>query len=913
VAGGAGLDFAGLLRQLRAAARLTQEELAEAAGISTRAVSDLERGVNRTAHKDTARLLAAALGLDGHAGERFVAAARGRAPASEVLTAPQTSARGTVAAAATRALPRDIASFIGREGELARLFGVIDTTAASSGVVGIYAIDGMAGIGKTTLAVHAAHRLAERFPDGQIFLPLHAHARGQRPVDPAEALVSLLLTAGVNPHLIPPGLEARAVRWRDHVAGKRILLILDDAVSHEQVAPLLPGTAGSLVLVTSRRRLAALQDATVISLDILPHDAATELLVRLADRSGIGAGDAAAGEITRLCGYLPLAIGMLAAQLRHHPAWTLAQLAAELSQARDRLTLMHAENVSVTAAFDLSYQELTPCQQRLFRRLGLVPGASIDVYAAAALDSTSLQAARGCLDELYDQHLLTEPAPGRYQLHDLLREHAHTLAAADDPADADAAAKRLLDYYLHTAAAANRLTAERQPPAIPFVACPPAAAPQLASQKEALAWLETERANLQACAGYAAAHGLAMPAVWLPAQLGDFLRRHGYLDQAVALHQAAAEIAEAAGDRAGQAAALNNLGYIYRLVGQYTAAISSLTPALSLYRDLGNQTAQVDALNLLGAVHNEIDDLPAAAAAAAEALSSARAAGDKSGEAHALATLATAQQGDIGYRAATEMYSQALALLREAGDQHGLARTLTVAGITQKWVGDYGQAVSSFTEAAALSRELGDPLYEGLALIRLGNVHRVTGDYQAAAAAVNQGLALVQELGSQSWVAEAVQELGALQYLTGDHQTAATSLTQALTMHRELGARWGEAEILNLIGELQATTLGPEEGIARYTEALTIARDIPASEMEADALTGIGRCHLQTGNTTVGTALLRQALDIYQRIGSPSAQHIREILDEHPTTQSTPARRHGTELRTNPDRTQFQRPAKGSP
>ena len=795
MAGDAGLDFAGLLRQLRAAARLTQEELAEAAGISTRAVSDLERGVNRTAHKDTARLLVVALGLDGHAGERFVAAARGRAPASEVLTAQQASARGTVAAAATRTLPRDIASFIGREGELTRLFGVIDTTAAGSGVVGIYAIDGMAGIGKTTLAVHAAHRLAERFPDGQIFLPLHGHARGQRPVDPAEALVSLLLTAGVNPHLVPPGLEARAVRWRDHVAGKRILLILDDAASHEQVAPLLPGTAGSLVLVTSRRRLAALRDATVISLDILPRDEATELLVRLADRSGIGAGDAAAGEITRLCGYLPLAIGMLAAQLRHHPTWTPAQLAAELSQARDRLTLMHAENVSVTAAFDLSYQELTPCQQRLFRHLGLVPGASIDVYAAAALDGSSLQAARGCLDELYDQHLLTEPAPGRYQLHDLLREHAHTLAAADDPADADAAAKRLLDYYLHTAAAANRLTAE-QPSAIPSLACPPAAAPQLSSQKEALAWLETERANLQACAGYAAAHGLAMPAVWLPAQLGDFLRKHGYLDQALALHQAAAEIAQPAGDRAGQATALNNLGYIYRLVGQYSAAISSLTQALSLYRDLGYQTGQVDALNLLGAVHNEIDDLPAAAGAAAEALTGARAAGDKSGEAHALATLATAQQGDIGYRAATEMYSQAQALLREAGDQHGLARTLTVAGITQKWMGDYGQAVSSFTEAAALSRELGDPLYEGLALIRLGNVHRVTGDYQAAAAAVNQGLALVQELGSQSWVAEAVQELGALQYLTGDYQTAAASLTRALTMHRELGVRWGEAEIL---------------------------------------------------------------------------------------------------------------------
>src|SRR5262245_18066302 len=221
MAGDLGLSFAELLRQLRAGARLTQEELAEAAGISTRAVSDLERGVNRTAHKDTARLLAAALGLDGRAGELFVVAARGRAPAGQVLVARPGAEPGTFAAAATRALPRDTACFTGRKAELARLLGFIDTTAASGGVIGIHAIDGMAGIGKTTLAVHAAHVLAERFPDGQFFLPLLAHTARRRPVDPADALVSLLLIAGLTPQLIPPGLEARAARWRDHVAGKK--------------------------------------------------------------------------------------------------------------------------------------------------------------------------------------------------------------------------------------------------------------------------------------------------------------------------------------------------------------------------------------------------------------------------------------------------------------------------------------------------------------------------------------------------------------------------------------------------------------------------------------------------------------------------------------------------------------------
>src|SRR5215813_1939304 len=388
------LTFAGLLRQLRAEARLTQEELAEAAGLSPRSVSDLERGINRTARKETAVLLAGALGLPGAVAQLFVAAARGRGAAAEVLAARDSASPGVFTAAATRALPRDTAGFTGRQTELVRLLEAIDGLAADRAVVGIHAIDGMAGIGKTTFAVHAAHRLAADFPDGQFYLPLHAHTAGQRPVDPADALASVLLTAGLAAQQIPPGLEARAARWRDQVAGKKILLLLDDAAGHEQVRPLLPGTAGSLVLVTSRRRLAALDDAAVISLDTLPPDEAAMLLARLAARPELLAEDAAVAEITGRCGYLPLAIGMLASQLRHHPAWTPGQLAADLAAAHDRLALMRAENLSVSAAFGLSYIDLTPGQRRLFRRLGLVPGPSFDAYAAAALDGTALDAAR---------------------------------------------------------------------------------------------------------------------------------------------------------------------------------------------------------------------------------------------------------------------------------------------------------------------------------------------------------------------------------------------------------------------------------------------------------------------------------------------------------------------------------------
>src|SRR5262249_35908960 len=299
-----------------------------------------------------------------------------------------------------------------------------------------------------------ARRRAAAFPDGQFFCPPHAHPPGQRPVDPADALASLLLAAGLAAQQIPPGLAARAARWRDQVAGKKILLLLDDAAGHEQVRPLLPGTAGSLGLVPSRRRLAAPGDAAGHSLGPGRRGGGGARGGGRGAGRGWGAGEAGGGETPGLGGSLPLAIGMLASQLRHPPAWTASQLATDLAEARDRLELMEAENLSVGAAFDLSYADLTPGRQLLFRRLGLIPGPDFDAYAAAPLQGASVGTPRRALGELYAQHLLTDHAPGRYRLHDLLRQHARALVTADGDTETDAAAGRLLDSYLHTALAA---------------------------------------------------------------------------------------------------------------------------------------------------------------------------------------------------------------------------------------------------------------------------------------------------------------------------------------------------------------------------------------------------------------------------------------------------------------------------
>jgi tetratricopeptide (TPR) repeat protein/transcriptional regulator with XRE-family HTH domain len=785
----AGLGFGGLLRRLRADAGLTQDELAEAARVSQRAVSDLERGINRTARKDTAVLLAGALGLDGPARDLFVAAARGRGPAEDVVSAGQGTAPGAFAAAATRALPRDTAGFTGRRAELARVMESIEGLAADGGLVGIHAIDGMAGIGKTTFAVHAAHRLAAGFPDGQFFLPLHAHTAGQRPVDPADALASLLLTAGVPAALIPPGLQARAGRWRDQVAGKKILLLLDDAAGHEQVRPLLPGTAGSLVLVTSRRRLAALDDATVISLDTLSPEEAAALLVRLAARPGMSAGDAAVGEVTRLCGYLPLAIGMIASQLRHHPAWTAAELAADLAAARDRLGLMRAENVSVGAAFDLSYQDLTAEQQRLFRRLGLIPGPDFDAYAAAALDGASLGTARRDLGELYDQHLLTEPAPGRYRLHDLLREHARALAAADDDAETGAAARRLLDYYLHTALAAGRhsgswVSANRRPPP----GRPPAHAPDVSTLRPAGAWLEAERVNLHAAADYAAGQARSLYAIAIPAAMGGFLAARGHWDQFAALHQTALAAAHQAGDQLGEAYTLAELGLLRREAGDYPAAAASLSRGLALCGEAGDLPGQGYVLTQLGVVHVLTGDYPAAAASHQRALALARSAGDRFVEAEALCNLGTLQQLTGDYPTAAASHQQALALCRDLGDLLGQAWTLNGLGLVQQETGDYPAAAASHQQALALFCDLGSLLGQAEALNRLGELSSRTSATSQACERHTQALAITRDISAPLEEARALEGIGQCHIQNDDLGNGAAYLRQALAIYQRIGA-----------------------------------------------------------------------------------------------------------------------------
>jgi tetratricopeptide (TPR) repeat protein/DNA-binding XRE family transcriptional regulator len=918
------MSFAGLLRQLRVDAGLTQEELAEAARLSLRAVSDLERGVNRTARKDTARLLADALNLAGSARVAFEASARGRDVAAGWL-ATVVPAGGL--AGATRTLPRDVVSFTGREADLHQL---VASAAGPAGVVSICAVGGMAGIGKTAFAVHAAHLLAARFPDGQVFLPLHGHTPGQRPVDPADALASLLLTAGVGVRLIPPGVEARARLWRDHLADKLLLLVLDDAAGHEQVRPLLPGAGGSLVLITSRRHLTALEDARMISLDTLAPGEAEELLIRRADRADLDPGDPTVGEITRLCGFLPLAIGMLARQLHHHPSWTAAGLAADLAAARDRLDLMHAEDLSVAAAFDLSYRDLADGQQVLFRRLGLHPGTDIDAYAAAALVGADLAVARHGLNVLYDQYLLAEPAPGRYRMHDLIREHARALAVADQAQDRDNAGARLLGYYLHAARSASCYLGWRSPGAVLAVAgSPPASAPELPTREDAVAWMEAERLNLHAAATGAARDGQHSHATAIAAAMHGFLRGQGHWDQAIGLHEAALGAARRAGDLLAEAAALTTLADMQELTGDQQAAAAGLSRALCLSRQVGDHMAEASVLNELGTVQQHAGDYPAAAASHEQALQLYRDAASQPGEASALNELGAVQQETGDYPAAAASHEEALRLYRALGKPVGAASALNRIGCVQQVTGNYPAAAASHEEALRLYRRLGYPLGEASALLGMADVQLATGNFPAAAASlatalqlnrdlgyrngearsldalskaqrsagdcraatasVNTALALFRSIGHLLGEANALTSLAVVQQATGDYSAATASLTTALDKYRRLRARNGEAKALNAMGALLLSCSAPADALPCYEQALKLAASISSQTQEAAAREGIGRCHLHDSRPGPGVKSLRQALVIYQRIGSPNAEHVRKIITGQQERDPDPA------------------------
>ncbi len=785
--------------------------------------------------------------------------------ADPALVAPSPSA-----AAVTFSLPADTAAFTGRAGELDRVTAAVTGASALGGMVAIHAIGGMPGVGKTALAVHAAHELAGEFPDRQLFIDLHAHTPGHQPVRPEDALAELLAAAGVDPRFVPADLEGRAGLWRDKMAGQRALLVFDNAADSGQVAPLLPGAAGCLVLMTSRRHLGDLPGAvTPVPLDTLPPQEAANMFTWLAPRAA--ADPEGVAEVAGLAAFLPLAVSLLARVFARHPSWTLADLAGET---RARLLTLTAENGSIAAAFDVSYRYLDPVSQRFFRLLGVHPGATTDAYAAAAFAGVSVDEAAGHLEALYGEGLLTETGYRRYGMHDLIRRYARGLAAAENSGDSEQALGRLLDYYQHTAAqAAKRLVRQTRPGPMPS-APPEIEVPGLRDVGQALAWARAERASLVACLNLATSTRQHARIVAHTAGLASVLRYDGPWAEAITLHAAAVDAARYLGDRLGEASALTDLGDARRRTGDFPGAAGNFEEALATFRDLGDRLGEANALFYLGFVWTLTGDFPGAAGVLDEALGIYRDLGDQLGEAGAMAG-----QLSLDSPGAAGIAEEVLGIYRDLGDRIGEVETRTVLGRLRYLAGDYLGAARFLEEALGIVHDLdlGGKLGEAFALYNLGIVRSLAGDYPEAAAALEHALRIWRDLGDRLGVANTASALGHVRRLTGDPEAAAL-LEEAVGIYRSISGRLCDAHALRNLGTVLSLT-GDHPGAARVlAEALSIYRDLGNRHDEADTLLSLGTARSVTGDHLGAARVLAEALGIYRDLGNRGGEA--ETLNE---------------------------------
>lgn len=757
-------------------------------------------------------------------------------------TVPLAPAAATVTPAQ---LPPDVYAFTGRGDELDALDGLraaARTAPADAAAPVIAVVSGPAGVGKTALAIRWAHRIRDSFPDGQLYVNLRGY-HPQRPMRSGDALTGLLAAIGVPAPEIPFGEAERAARYRTQLTGRRMLVVLDNAATAEQVRPLLPGTPSCTVLVTSRDSLpglVALDGAHRVDLDLLPPADGYALLQRLLG-SRVTAEPTAAAALSDLCVRLPLALRVAAELAAFRPTTSLADLVIELADRRQRLASLDAGGdpvAAVTTVFSWSLQHLPARTARTFRLLGLHPGPDIEPYAVAALADTSLVDAGRTLGALARAHLIHSTIAGRYSMHDLLRGYAAELAAAEDSEhDRRCAQQRLLDYYLATATAAmarlNPAEAHHRPEVAP-AATP---TPELADLESACRWLDAERPGLVAIAAHAASNGWPTYTMRLSETLLRYLR-NGHHTDGLAIHTHAHRAATQTGDRVGLASALLALGTTHITVGRHRPGIEKVQQALTGFRQ----------------------------------------AGDRTGEARALTTLGKAEMRQGQYGPAAEHLRQALTLHLRNGDHTQRATTLNGLGVVEHLRGRYDPAAAYHRRALALYRQVADRLGEAAALDNLGMVEHLRGDHEAAVEHHRRTLSVFRELGNRSGEAHALDNLGIVYSHLGQARLAEAYFTQALTLFREMGERPGEAWALNGLAEVALAASNPAEAMTHYTVALSVATSVGVHDQQARAHTGLGHAHHKLDHPAHARRHYERALRIYTRLGSPEADQVRTYL-----------------------------------
>ncbi|MFI5834633.1 ATP-binding protein [Micromonospora sp. NPDC051300] len=714
--------FGEAVRELRRRCALTQEALAEKAGLSVRHVRDLEAGRIARPRPATMMLLADALALHGPERQRF-------------LTGSPPSADG---GAVPAQLPADGFGFAGRADALARLDEILTRAADQPTAMGLAVVSGTAGVGKTALAVHWAHRVAARFPDGQLHVNLRGFDPAGTPVSPSTALagfVNALAGAGERPPADP---EEQIARYRSLLNGRRVLVVLDNAGDAEQVRPLLPGAPGCFVLVTSRAQLLGLvsvNGAEPVTLDVMSAAESRDLLRRRLGASRVTAEPDAVDAIVLAAAGLPLALSVVAARAAVHPGFRLADLAAELRPVAGRLDAFDGGEpvTDLRRVMSWSYRTLDPDTARLFRLLSVHPGPDLTLPAAASLAGIAPAPARRHLAALTRAHLLTEHRPGRFACHDLLRAYAGELTAAeDDEAERHAARTRLLDHYLSVAYAADELVYPQRD-RLPIDPPGPGVAPvPLADRDQATWWFTEERPVLLSVLAAASAHGFDRHTCHLAWAVTTFLNQRGYWEDWTGSLRAALSAAERLGDDRLEAYAHGVLGFAGISRERYADARRHLESAYDRYRRLGDVAGQARVELNLGWIHDRTGRPERALAHAREALRLHRQAGHVTGQAFALNAVgwSHAQLGE--HHAAIESCRQALALFESADNVLGQAITWASLGHAHLRLDAFADAVGCYRHAVRLRREIGHRRLEADALVDLGDAYLAAGDAASA-------------------------------------------------------------------------------------------------------------------------------------------------------------------------------------
>jgi len=741
--------FPALLSNARRSAGLSQEELAERAQLSIRGVSNLERGRSRWPHPDTVRRLADALDLPGDERARFVAAAGRRGMSTPLPPDPAGQPAGSAGTQAVvpRQLPGQAPQFSGRQEVLAALTGVLAAAGATppSGTV-ISVIGGMAGVGKTALAVYWAHQVAGRFPDGQLFVNLRGYDPSGPPVPPADAMRGLVEALGTAPESVPRSAAALAGLYRSLLAGRRVLLVLDNARDAAQVRPLLPGGPGSMTVVTSRSQLTGLvarDGAAQVTLDALSQAEAHELLARKLGAGRVAAESGAAGLIAAGCGGLPLALCITAARGAMHPDLPLQQIAAGLASARsglDGLAVAGDPEADVRASFSWSYQSLSPAARWMFRLLGLHPGPDFSVEAIASLAGLPSGETARLLADLAESSLLSVTA-GRFALHDLLRTYAAELVTSHDSAETRrAAVRRMLDYYLATAAAAAPLFGGTMLHTEPPPLDPGVVPGKLDSTAAALGWFTTEYTVLVRLVDLAAETGFDTHAWQLPRTLRGLFDWQARWADWEHTHRVAAEAATRLGDQRALAITLLAAARCYSYQQRGPESEGSLLRALELFGSLGDHTGQARTLIQLGVVTSSAGRYEQAVGWAERAYEMYVRHGDREGQAGAQANLGLYQYHLGNLAAARDLLIQARSTFTDLGYRVGEALAADNLGLVHRRLGDFAAAIACHVTAASLLGGLGDVANQAECLADLADDYHAAGQYAEAVAACTQVL-----------------------------------------------------------------------------------------------------------------------------------------------------------------------------